>query len=144
MGESVLVPGNQIPIFDIEGVRTAPTICYDLRFLEMYRRLALQNVDLFLVLSEWPCPRKVPLIVLAGARAIENQAFLLLSNRTAFDVDKQKFCGRSGLFGPLGTIGMMAEDEVGAMTFNLDFQLLSESREKLHVFSERRLGVDYE
>ena len=144
MGEGALESGNSMPIFDIEGVRVAPSICYDLRFPEMFRRLAMKKVDLFLVPSEWPCPREVPLTILAGARAIENQAYLLLSNRTGSDSAGQLFCGCSGLFGPFGVLDLMPENKAGIMSFELDMQQIKRSRESLAVFSERRQGVDYD
>ncbi|OAM92784.1 Carbon-nitrogen hydrolase [Pelosinus fermentans] len=144
MGEGILEPGDHMPIFNIEGVRVAPAICYDLRFPEMFRRLALEEVDLFLVPSEWPCPREVPLTILAGARAIENQAYLLLSNRTGVDAAGQQFCGCSGLFGPFGVVDMLPENEIGIMSFELDMQQIKRSRENLAVFAERRQGVDYD
>lgn len=48
-------------VFDVEELRVAPAICYNLRFPEMFRRLALQGVDLYLIPSEWPYPKETPL-----------------------------------------------------------------------------------
>lgn len=144
MGEEILDFGTHTPIFEIEGLRVAPAICYDLRFPEMFRRLALEKIDLFLVPSEWPCPRKEPLVVLTGARAIENQTYVLLSNRTGCDSQGQRFCGCSGLYGPLGKVKVMGQDEIGVVIMDLDLQEVESARQKLKVFDDRRQGTDYD
>lgn len=97
------------PVIEVEGLRLAPAICYDLRFSEMLRRLALQGVDVFLVSSEWPFPRQHALRVLTEARAIENQAVVLLSSLIGRDEKNNDFCGDSGIFGPLGLIAEARE-----------------------------------
>lgn len=109
----------------------------------MFRRLALNRVDLFLVSSEWPCPRQEPLVVLAGARAIENQAYVLLSNRTGYDSKGQKFCGCSGLHGPFGKIKAFGQDDIGATCAELNSQDLDITRRTLKIFEERTQGIDY-
>lgn len=145
MGEDALDYGLCLPpIFEIEGMRVAPAICYDLRFPEMFRRLALNKVDLFLVPSEWPCPRQEPLAVLAGARAIENQAYVALANRTAYDSKGQKFCGSSGLYGPFGKTEVFGQDDIGAVCVDLNLSDLDSARRTLQVFEERIQGVDYD
>lgn len=144
MGETVLIPGGQVPILEVEGFRVAPAICYDLRFPEMFRRLAIKGVDLFLVCSEWPCPRQEPLITLASARAIENQAYVLLANRTAYDSQGQVFCGNSGIYGPLGKVSALGQIDCGVVMAELDVRELQLVRQALPVFAERRKGVDYD
>ncbi len=138
-----LQPGNQLPLFDVEGLRVAPAICYDLRFPEMFRRQALRGVDLFLVPSEWPHPRSRVLRVLSEARAMENQAFLLLANRTGPDGNGSDFCGGSGLFGPFGPIGECPQTE-GPLVFELDMTVLEKARSALAIWGERRKGIDFD
>jgi len=140
---SRLAAGSSAPIVDIEGTRVAPAICYDLRFPEMFRRAALGSVDLFLVPSEWPHPRQRALSVLAESRAIENQAYLLLSNRCGRDSGETRFCGNSGFFGPFGAIAT-AGDEEAVVTAEIDRALLDRARRALRVFDERRQGIDFD
>ncbi len=73
--------GQAPVIVDIDGVRVAPFICYDLRFPELFRAVA-PNVDLITVIANWPAARRAHWDVLLHARAIENLAYVAGVNRT--------------------------------------------------------------
>jgi len=139
-----LRPGDQAPdIIEIEGLRFASAICYDLRFPEMFRRLALQGVDVFLVSSEWPSSRQHALRVLAEARAIENQAVVVLSNRIGSDGQGNDFCGGSGVFGPIGPLADAGEL---SKTLIADVQPteLNKLRTTFPTLTHRCAGIDYD
>jgi len=139
-----LKAGNSLsPIIDIDGVRFAPAICYDLRFPEMFRNLAMQGVDVFLVSSEWPFPREHALRVLVEARCIENQAFVALSNRIGLDGSGNNFCGGSGIFSPMGVIAE-AGSMPGVVKMDIDIDELRKLRESFPCLSHRIKGVDFE
>ena len=78
--------GNQYGKFQLDGVDCGLIICYDVRFPELTRSIALQGIDILFVVSQWPSVRAEHLDVLTHARAIENQMFLALCNS----------CGTSG------------------------------------------------
>lgn len=75
------VPGDRPVVVDVEGVRIAPFICYDLRFPELFREVAA-DVDAFVLVANWPAARRAHWNVLTRARAIENQAYFVAVNRT--------------------------------------------------------------
>ncbi|HNI69558.1 MAG TPA: nitrilase-related carbon-nitrogen hydrolase, partial [Nitrospira sp.] len=131
------------PVLEVEGLRLAPAICYDLRFPEMFRRLALQGVDVFLVSSEWPFPRQHALRVMAEARAIENQAFVVLANRIGKDEKSNDFCGGSGIFGPLGPIAEAGESRT-IVAADIDPVQLNAMRISFPVMSHRLPGIDHD
>ena len=80
------------------------SICYDLRFPEMYRKLVVdENVDAFIVSSAWPFPRIEHFRTLTLARAIENQSYVIASNRVGKDNDLW-FCGSSAIIDPRGVV----------------------------------------
>jgi predicted amidohydrolase len=136
--------GDRLPnIIEVDGVRIAPAICYDLRFPEMFRRLALQGVEVFLVSSEWPFPRQHALRVLVEARAMENQAVVVLSNRIGMDGNGNDFCGGSGLFGPLGPIAEAGESQT-TITADIDPVQLRAMRSAFPVMSHRLSGIDHD
>jgi len=91
-------------IFDVEGYRVAPAICYDLRFPALFLKCAEKGVDAFLVPAQWPHPRCRQLQVLLQARAIECQCYLALSNRVGSDGGGTRFCGGSRIVDPIGTV----------------------------------------
>ncbi|MDB4916258.1 MAG: Aliphatic amidase AmiE [Gemmatimonadetes bacterium] len=74
-------PGNSSVTIDIEGVRVSPFVCYDLRFPELFRAVALQT-DLMIVIANWPSVRRAHWDALLLARAIENLFYVVGVNRT--------------------------------------------------------------
>lgn len=96
------------------------SICYDLRFPAMYRTSAHEGAGVFLVVSAWPEPRCDALRLLAKARAVENQAFLVLCNRVGPASEGGDFCGGSMVVSPIGDILLDLGDNegVGTVTFN--------------------------
>ena len=144
MGEHLaLAPGVHMPIFDVEGIKMAPAICYDLRFPEMFRKYALRGVDVFLVPSEWPHPRERALKTLASARAIENQAYVVLANRIGPCSMADVFCGQSGVFTPFGEEPILLDSHAGATRALIDLAALDEARRFLPVLEQRLAGIDY-
>src|SRR5207244_5961914 len=80
------------------------TICYDLRFPEVCRALAVEHgANVFINSSAWPFPRVEHLRILALTRAIENQSYLILANRVGTD-DGVTLCGTSAIIDPYGSI----------------------------------------
>src|SRR6476620_7945614 len=102
--QTCFAPGDEFASFALGGLRFGFSICYDLRFPEMYRKLTTeQNVGAFLISSAWPFPRDEHFRVLAQARAIENQAYLIASNRAGKD-DELWFCGNSAVIDRSGAV----------------------------------------
>ena len=78
--------GSRLPLFDYLGWTICPTVCYDLRFPELYRRATLEGgADLLLCIANWPTARRGHWNTLLRARAIENQAVVVAVNRVGKD-----------------------------------------------------------
>ncbi len=102
--QTCFAPGNEFTTFSLGGLQFGFSICYDLRFPELYRKLATdQNVGAFVISSAWPFPRVEHFRTLAMARAIENQSYVVASNRVGKD-DDLWFCGSSAIIDPRGVI----------------------------------------
>lgn len=134
--------GEELSFTNIGKFVVAPTICYDLRFPEMYRRLALNGVNLFLVVAEWPEPRCDTLITLAKARAIENQAFLILSNRVGKDLSGVEYCGKSSIIYPDGTL-VEVEDGQEFIEIDIDLSEVEKSKKFISPLKERVENIDF-
>jgi omega-amidase len=93
-------PGDAPVIIDVEGVRVAPFICYDLRFPELFRRVA-RDVDVMVVIASWPAARRTHWDTLLRARAIENQCYMIGVNRIGEGGGIQ-YDGGSAAFDPWG------------------------------------------
>jgi|GEM_PF-123480 len=92
-------------------MRVCPTICYDLRFPELYRYGMLSGAEVFTVIANWPQARAAHRRALCVARAIENQAVVLCVNRAGND-PHLKYAGESFAIGPKGeTLGEAGPEE---------------------------------
>ena len=96
-----VVPGDELPVFETPLGRIGVEICYDLRFPEVTRTLALKGADIVAHPTNFPMAAKVQTEVITLARAAENRIYLLTANR----VGKERwgeFCGWSQIVDPYG------------------------------------------
>jgi omega-amidase len=112
-------------------------ICYDLRFPELARRLAVEGAEILVVPGEWPKPRQEHWRTLLRARAIENQLFLVSANCCG-QVGKLDFFGMSMIIDPKGEVLAEAGYDPQDITATLDFALMEEWRGQIPCFSDRK------
>jgi predicted amidohydrolase len=131
--------GDMFASFALGGLRFGFSICYDLRFPEMYRQLVLeQNVNALIVSSAWPFPRVEHFRTLALARAIENQSYVVASNRVGKD-DELWFCGSSAIIDPRGVvIAAASADREELIHADLSEELVLSVRSRVESFAHRR------
>lgn len=119
------------------------SICFDLRFPEMYRLDAIEGADLFLVVAAWPAPRIEAMHTLAAARAIENQAFVVVCNRAGTGADGTAFGGGSCIIGPDGAMIHQAGAQETVATGQLTLAVIRQVRRETPVLGLRVPGVDW-
>jgi omega-amidase len=137
--QKCFVSGDTFASFALGGLRFGFTICYDLRFPEMYRKLVVeQNVGAFIVSSAWPFPRIEHFRTLALARAIENQSYVIASNRVGKD-DDLWFCGSSAIIDPRGVaVASASADREELIQADLSEDLVLSVRSRVESFAHRR------
>jgi predicted amidohydrolase len=133
----VFTPGNELGVFELEGVKMGVATCYDLRFGEWIRKMALEEIEILFVPAAWPHPRVFPWQTLLRARAIENQVFVVGVNSVG-ETDSLSFCGHSMILNPLGETLEEAQEEVTFLTAELDLSSRHEIKEQINVFQDRR------
>ena len=133
-------PGNSLCTFELDGVKAGLIICYDIRFPELARSLALKGMDILFAVSQWPDVRIPHLHTLAAARAIENQAYVACCNSCG-KADQTQYGGCSIIINPLGeTIALAGTDEQ-IITGEADFSSLQSIRSAIPVFTDRRQDI---
>ena len=138
MGEDdYFIRGNHLCTFMLDGVRCGIIICYDLRFPELIRKLALQGLDMLFVVSQWPKERIFHLRTLTTARAIENQTFVICCNSCG-TAGNTVFGGNSAIIDPLGKTIALAGETEEILTAECDMQILTKIRNSIPVFLNRR------
>lgn len=112
-------------------------ICYDLRFPELTRRLALEGAQIVCVPAQWPKPRDVHWRTLLLARAIENQLFVVSSNACGV-IGKLDFFGMSMIIGPKGEVLAAADNSETEIIAKLNMQEITDWRDQIPCFNDRR------
>ena len=101
--QKYLQAGNTSFVFDTSVAKCGMVICYDIRFPELMRNLALNSAKIIFVSAAWPKVRLEHWKILLQARAIENQIFIAACNRTD-TLHTQKLAGHSMIIDPWGNI----------------------------------------
>ena len=137
--QTCFAPGNSFASFELGGLHFGFSICYDLRFPEMYRKLVTEHdVDAFAISSAWPFPRVEHFRTLAIARAIENQSYVIASNRVGKD-DDLWFCGSSAIIDPRGVvIAAASADREEFIHADISEELVRSVRSRVESLSHRR------
>lgn len=116
-----VLPGRQLepPVFRTPMGRVGLLICYDLRFPEHARCLALKGADIIAMSTNWPEDVSFPGDFMTRVRAAENHVFLAVANRP--DVENGvSFRGRSQIVDPEGELICLAGQEVGVHSATID------------------------
>src|ERR1700720_157422 len=134
-----LSPGNEFVSCKIDKFNVGLSICYDLRFPEMARTLVVdRGANVIVNSSAWPVVRAEHLRILALARAVENQSYLIIANRAGTD-DGVTFCGSSVIIDPSGAILAAASpDREELIEAEISEQLIADVRARVSVFAHRR------
>ncbi|MBE2281824.1 MAG: carbon-nitrogen family hydrolase [Prosthecobacter sp.] len=95
--------GTEVVVFEWQGLKIAPLICYDLRFPELARQAVRTGAEVLVYIAAWPARRFQHWITLLQARAIENQAYAIGVNRCGTD-PQFSYSGRSLIADPHGIV----------------------------------------
>lgn len=112
-------------------------ICYDLRFPELTRRLALEGAQVICVPAQWPKPRQEHWRTLLRARAIENQLFIVSCNACGM-IGKLDFFGMSMIINAKGELLAELGEQEGEALATLEMQTMIDWRAQIPCFNDRR------
>lgn len=139
--EKYFSPGAGPLVADLPWGRTGLAICYDLRFPELFRRYALQGVEVILLVSEWPVQRIEHWKTLLRARAIENQYYFIAVNSVG-PIGDAVYGGYSAIIDPWGeTLIEGSPDQDELLTYPIETNEVSKIRRKIPVFDDRRPDI---
>ena len=142
-GEAKAVAAGDIPLIaDIEGLKIGLSICYDIRFPELFRSyMTSENrPDILINLSAWPKTRRSQYEAMAKSRAIENQSYFLALSQTGLIKNDIYNSGYSLLVHPMGeTVASLNEDE-GFIYETIDTDIVNNVRETYPNLLNRRVN----
>ncbi|MBD3407051.1 MAG: hypothetical protein GF411_13110 [Candidatus Lokiarchaeota archaeon] len=135
--KAVFKGGNEMVMFDIKGLKVGVQICYDIRFPEISRKLALAGAELMVVPAAFPDPRAEHWDTLVKARAIENQFFIAATNRVGRAFDDKTYFGHAQFVDPWGVrfTRMNSEERIISEVGNTD--AIEGIRNQITVYHDR-------
>jgi predicted amidohydrolase len=131
--------GNSIEPITLkkQNIKIGLEICYELRFPEIARKLALAGSDLLVTTAAFPNPKSEHWKTLVRARAIENQIPHVACNRIGSTPDRSYF-GNSMIVDSLGEVKADAGDKEVVIVYDIDLSAKEEIRKDVPVFEDRR------
>lgn len=136
-------PGNEVVLSELSGgSKLGMSICYDLRFPELYRALSSAGAEIIVVPSAFTlATTRDHWEVLVRARAIENECFVIAPNQIGVHARDNRSGGRSLIVDPWGVVLASAPDREAMIVADLDLQSLEDVRRRLPVLEHRRPEV---
>jgi omega-amidase len=130
--------GFEPVVIEINGLKTGLTICYDLRFPELYRTYGKNKADMIINIANWPDTRIDHWRTLLKARAIENQCYIIGVNRVGDD-PKLHYNGFSSVFDPMGKEIACCEDLERILIAEIDKNNVELVRKKFPFLNDIKL-----
>jgi predicted amidohydrolase len=133
------------PVTDTTVGRVGLSICYDLRFPEVCRSLALLGAQIIVVPTCWPAGSEPARDIVARSRALENHVFLVIAGQSAHPAEGTDYIGGSSVIDPVGTVLARVESGAGIAIARVDPGLAcdktitgEDGRLLAHLFADRR------
>lgn len=130
--DKVFNAGDKVSVVTLDGVRCGVAICYDLRFPEFIRKIALAGAEIIFIPAAWSLKRLTPRQILAKARAIENQAFVVFANSS----------GLSEVVNPRGEVIALSGRGEELLTAQINLDERAEVIATMNLLADRNLSVD--
>ncbi len=132
--------GEKLAWFELDGFTIGLTICYDLRFPELYQSLSKQ-CDAIINIANWPARRVADWTLLLHARALENQCFMIGVNRTGTDGNGFDYDKSSAVIGPKGVdVNSLAMNDI-VDVYEIEKNDVDSYRETFPVKKDRRIRL---
>ena len=131
-------PGDTLSVGEVNGCVIGMSICYDLRFPELYTALRREGSEIIVNIANWPQKRVEHWRTLLRARAIENQVFMIGVNRTGEDGSGLKYVASSMIVSPEGEPLEPTKQAGVYAEYDLDMEKLATYRESFPVHQDRK------
>lgn len=137
-----IVPGNEVVTAQVDGITFGLSVCYDLRFPELYRALALRGAQILMVPAGFTLHTgRDHWEVLLRARAIENLCYVIAAAQVGKYPPNRQCFGRSMLIDPWGIVLAQAQDTPTVIMAELDLTEIDRTRAQIPSLEHRRPEV---
>jgi predicted amidohydrolase len=129
--------GNQLVLVESDWGKIGLATCYDLRFPELFRALAVKGAGLILLVAEWPQRRVAHWQRLLQSRAIENQCFLAAVNKVG-ESQGEELSGYSTVINPMGEYLAQGGEDEELLLASIDLKEVDKIRRWMPVLQDRK------
>lgn len=136
--------GNRTFVVDLNGVKLGLSICYDVRFPQIFRQQAKLGAKILSCPSSFTKPTgEAHWEILLRARAIENGAFMIAAAQGGKHEDGRETYGHSMIVDPWGEIiAELEDDQPGVLVADIDLNLVDEARKRIpNLLNERKFSI---
>lgn len=128
--------GTNPVMVKLDGVKIGLTICYDIRFPEIYRAYRKAGADILVNMAAWGASKKIPWDSMTTSRAVENQTYFVALTQTGILKDGTKNLGHSMILDYKGDILSEINDVEGGIYAEVDLDEMYEFRDKCRVLED--------
>lgn len=130
--------GDELKILDLGFTKIGLSICYDIRFPELYRKYSKEGVEIFVNAAAWSNKKLEHWNIMHRARAIENQCFMIVADQTGKISNTEYNLGHSMIITPWGDIIANLEAEEDCLFAEINLDEVKKLRQDFPLISDRR------
>ncbi len=123
-------------LVNLDGIKIGLTICYDIRFPEIYRAYRKAGADILVNMAAWGKSKKIPWDSMTTARAVENQTYMVALTQTGLLANGEENLGHSMIISYDGCILDEINDNEGGVYAEIDLKAMYSFREKCTVLND--------
>ncbi|WP_332452276.1 carbon-nitrogen hydrolase family protein [Thalassotalea crassostreae] len=135
-------PGNKLSVIDLDTFKLGFSVCYDLRFAELFRALRVQGAEVIAVPSAFTkVTGEAHWQSLLRARAIENQIYIVAAGQSGVHPNGRETFGHSMIIDPWGEVKEIKVTGIGMISCDFDRQLIKKIRKDIPVAQHNKFSV---
>jgi len=128
--------GENPVIVELDGVKIGISICYDIRFPELYRAYRKAGADILVNMAAWGASKKIPWDSMTTSRAVENQTYFVALTQTGILKNGEKNLGHSMILDYKGDILSEINKKEGGIYAEIDLDEMYNFRDKCRVLDD--------
>jgi len=139
-----ITAGEKPVIVNLDGIKIGLSICYDIRFPELYRAYRIAGADLMVNMAAWGANKKIPWDSMTTSRAVENQTYFVALTQTGTLKDGSKNLGHSMIIDYKGDYISEINQTEGGMYAEIDLEEMYQFRDKCTILNDIKKSYEVE
>lgn len=131
-----ITPGKNPVMVNLDGINIGLTICYDIRFPEIYRAYRIAGADIMVNMAAWGASKKIPWDSMTTSRAVENQTYFVALTQTGMLNDGERNLGHSMILDYNGNILNEINEIEGGIYSEIDLNEMYKFRNKCTILKD--------